>query len=126
MKRSRFFCENCGSEVRPDSKVCPSCGRFFSAVRCPNCDYTGDGKEFLHGCPNCGYSGTGFHEQGARRGAVEEWYDSADIEGQPASGALGGSKWTSPKGPPGWVYWLALGIVSITFLIMVIIYVRIS
>lgn len=127
MARSRFFCENCGTEVRPDAKVCSNCGRFFSAVRCPNCGYTGDGKEFTHGCPNCGYSGSGFRERGTGRRGGEEWYDTADIMGGRGSKKTGRSRGRpSSKAPPDWVYWLALAIVTITFFIMVIIYVRIS
>jgi hypothetical protein len=57
VKRSRFFCENCHKEVRPNAKVCPHCGRFFTAVRCPMCSYVGSARDFTHGCPNCGYAG---------------------------------------------------------------------
>jgi hypothetical protein len=130
MGRSRFFCENCGAEVRPDAKVCPKCGRFFSAVRCPNCGYTGEGREFLHGCPSCGYSGSGFRERSGRgKPAGEQWYDAADLEsgidGDEAAGRKG-SRGRKREGPPGWVYWLALGLLTLAFLILVIIYVRLS
>lgn len=50
-----FHCDNCGESVSPDEERCPRCGRFFRAVRCPVCTYTGKGGEFLHGCPVCGY-----------------------------------------------------------------------
>lgn len=50
-----FHCENCGEAVSPDEERCPGCGRFFRAVRCPVCAYTGKGAEFLKGCPVCGY-----------------------------------------------------------------------
>jgi hypothetical protein len=129
MNRSRFFCENCGTEVRPHAKVCPKCGRFFSAVRCPQCDYTGEGKEFLHGCPNCGYSGGGIRAAG-RGTAREEWYDAAELETgedeSPLSRTARGRVGRQRNPPPGWVYWLALGLVTLVFVIMVIIYVRIS
>ncbi|MFP4644862.1 MAG: hypothetical protein ACLFM0_10945 [Spirochaetales bacterium] len=55
--RARFFCENCHTEVRAKDKVCPSCGRFFGAVRCPRCSFTGEAKLFREGCPSCGYLG---------------------------------------------------------------------
>ncbi len=55
-KKAKYFCENCGSEVPAKAKFCPKCGKFFSSVRCPECSYTGDTKEFIHGCPNCGYA----------------------------------------------------------------------
>ena len=55
-KKPRFFCDNCGSEVGRDQKNCPNCGRFFAAVRCPSCGYTGSDEMFQGGCPMCGYS----------------------------------------------------------------------
>ncbi|MDR2900921.1 MAG: zinc ribbon domain-containing protein [Treponema sp.] len=51
-----FYCEHCGAEVRRNAESCPSCGRRFSSVRCPKCDFTSDESSFSNGCPNCGYS----------------------------------------------------------------------
>jgi predicted nucleic acid-binding Zn-ribbon protein len=98
-------------------------------VRCPQCGYTGEGKEFLHGCPSCGYSGTGFRGEGGRRRAREEWYDADDLsqmETEPRSRRSRREARERGEGPPGWVWWLAIGLLSLTFLIMVIIYVRLS
>lgn len=53
---AKFFCENCGSEVPQNAKVCRHCGRFFSSVRCPVCGTTGTNKKFENGCPTCGYA----------------------------------------------------------------------
>ncbi len=39
-----------------DARSCPECGRFFSAVRCPRCGYSGSAAKFAAGCPVCGYS----------------------------------------------------------------------
>jgi len=50
-----FYCENCHQEVSANDKVCPSCGRFFTDVRCPRCNHSGDVDEFSLGCPKCGY-----------------------------------------------------------------------
>jgi uncharacterized membrane protein YvbJ len=50
-----FHCDYCGEAVSPDEDRCPNCGRFFRAVKCPVCLYTGKGAEFLKGCPSCGY-----------------------------------------------------------------------
>ena len=36
-KQAKFFCENCGEEVAQNARFCNKCGRFFSAVRCPQC-----------------------------------------------------------------------------------------
>ena len=55
-KKPRFFCDNCGTEVDRDVKACPKCGRFFAAVRCPSCGYSGADEMFQGGCPMCGYS----------------------------------------------------------------------
>jgi hypothetical protein len=53
--KARYFCENCGAEVRPGASSCPSCGRMFTAVRCPECGFEGRASEFAGGCPSCGF-----------------------------------------------------------------------
>jgi uncharacterized membrane protein YvbJ len=53
--KARYFCENCGAEVRPGASSCPSCGRVFTAVRCPECGFEGRASEFAKGCPSCGF-----------------------------------------------------------------------
>ena len=50
-----FHCDFCGEEVSPEEEQCPNCGRYFRAVKCPVCEYTGKGADFLKGCPSCGY-----------------------------------------------------------------------
>lgn len=52
----KFFCENCGKEVRKNASFCPHCGKFFASVRCPVCNYTGIASRFGNGCPRCGYA----------------------------------------------------------------------
>ena len=52
-KKAKYFCEGCGAEVASNAKFCPKCGKFFAAVRCPNCGHIGTVKDFLHGCPSC-------------------------------------------------------------------------
>ncbi len=52
---TRFYCENCGSDVPFNAEVCPSCGKIFSAVKCPVCLFEGKPGVFLQGCPKCGY-----------------------------------------------------------------------
>ena len=56
MTRARYFCEHCGAEVLRDAKYCGKCGRFFSAVRCPRCQFSGSPSAFRDGCPVCGFS----------------------------------------------------------------------
>ena len=55
-KEAKFFCESCGSEVPRNSKVCPTCGKFFASVRCPQCGRIGSNEDFKNGCPTCGYA----------------------------------------------------------------------
>ncbi len=55
-REAKFFCESCGSEVPRQSKFCPTCGKFFMSVRCPNCGKIGTNDDFKNGCPDCGYA----------------------------------------------------------------------
>ncbi len=55
-QRPKFFCENCGTEVRQQDRVCKHCGKFFASVKCPSCGFSGDSKIFRDGCPACGYA----------------------------------------------------------------------
>jgi predicted RNA-binding Zn-ribbon protein involved in translation (DUF1610 family) len=64
---AKYFCENCGYEVKANARFCPNCGKFFSSVRCPKCGTLGTVKDFKDGCPNCHYSMT-----------REELYGTAD------------------------------------------------
>ena len=52
----KFFCENCGKEVKRNATMCVHCGRFFASVKCPACNYTGLASRFSNGCPRCGYA----------------------------------------------------------------------
>ena len=54
--KAKFFCENCGSEVPENAKVCKTCGKFFISVRCPECGATGSHEDFKDGCPRCDYA----------------------------------------------------------------------
>jgi predicted RNA-binding Zn-ribbon protein involved in translation (DUF1610 family) len=53
--KARFFCENCGTEVSPKAERCPSCKKFFTAVKCPKCGFEGNAESFIKGCPMCGF-----------------------------------------------------------------------
>lgn len=74
-KKAKYFCEGCGSEVAPNAKFCPKCGKFFAAVRCPECGHVGTVKDFIHGCPSCHYA-----------------MSQEEIYGTPDSGTLDGRK----------------------------------
>ncbi|HUX11565.1 MAG TPA: zinc ribbon domain-containing protein [Spirochaetia bacterium] len=120
MKRARFFCENCRNEVRWDAKVCPHCGRFFSSVKCPSCEFVGESRLFVFGCPNCGYAGGEAFI--SREAAIAP---GPDVETYPletfdAAATRGGTR------IPPWVYPLAIGILLTTFTVLVIVYLTMS
>lgn len=58
IKKPRFFCQFCDSEVEQFSRQCKNCGRFFTSVNCANCGFVGESNLFSAGCPICGYAGT--------------------------------------------------------------------
>lgn len=53
--RTRFFCEGCNHEVPFNAEICPHCRKTFSAVKCPNCGFSGKANLFGSGCPHCGH-----------------------------------------------------------------------
>jgi len=106
VKRSRFFCENCHQEVRPTAKVCPHCGRFFEAVRCPACSYVGEADDFIHGCPNCGYAGGD--------PSRDEGFEQIDYAVAPRP--------RTRTGTPSWVWPLAIGTLLVLFAALVVVY----
>lgn len=122
MKRGKFFCENCGTEVRPNAKVCPHCGRFFRAVRCPVCSFTGESMLFLQGCPNCGYAGGA--GRGKTAGSGFEVYSPEELEGigQENKGRTRYGPPSPTGSPPPWLYWLIFGILLAAFGVLVLIY----
>ena len=57
MKTAQFYCEQCKKPVSQDTKRCPFCGIYFSAIKCPECSFAGEPALFSDGCPLCGYTG---------------------------------------------------------------------
>ena len=55
MNEPHFYCENCGNSVALKADNCPTCGRRFDAVKCPECGFSGKAALFSDGCPTCGY-----------------------------------------------------------------------
>ena len=53
--RAQFYCDSCDARVPFNAGKCPNCGKFFAAVKCPQCSYEGKPAEFSKGCPVCGY-----------------------------------------------------------------------
>jgi predicted RNA-binding Zn-ribbon protein involved in translation (DUF1610 family) len=125
-KEAKFFCESCGSEVPRNSKTCPTCGKFFASVRCPQCGRIGSNEDFKNGCPTCGYavnpddgfghgSSGGFLGNGAGRGKNGRYGSRALLGlGRNKSGRVSGGYVESSL--PWWVY-----LVSILILIVLVI-----
>jgi hypothetical protein len=123
VSRAKFFCENCKHEVKPNSKVCPHCGRFFTAVKCPACGFTGENKLFTLGCPNCGYSGSSGvtsipSSAGSSAPAEGESYDAGEIEGRKRPTY----KPTERRDTPAWVFPLAILMLVGAFAVLVVVY----
>ena len=122
-KEAKFFCESCGSEVPRNSRTCPTCGKFFASVRCPQCGRIGSNEDFKNGCPTCGYavnpddgfghaSSSGFMSSAAGRGTKNR-YGSRSLLG------LGKNKAGRKSGDyvesslPWWVYFVSIVILII-------------
>ncbi len=124
-KEAKFFCESCGSEVPRNSKTCPTCGKFFASVRCPQCGRIGSNEEFTNGCPTCGYAvnpDDGFGHGSYRPGLGNNKVSSKNRYGSRSLLGLGRNKSRSGAGRyvesslPWWVY-----LVSILILIVLVI-----
>ncbi|MCL1818242.1 MAG: hypothetical protein FWG35_04870 [Spirochaetaceae bacterium] len=70
-----FYCENCGKEVSANDKVCPGCAKFFTDVRCPRCNHSGDVDEFSIGCPKCGYLNPAWISGGAASASAAAFFE---------------------------------------------------
>ncbi len=115
MKRSRYYCENCGKEVKANAKVCPSCGRFFSAVRCPKCSFTGEARLFAFGCPSCGYAG-GAGTPG--EGDSGTWEIVGDVDERPQRTRRSYER----REIPDWAWYFAAGLLAVIFAVLVVVY----
>lgn len=100
---TKFFCENCGNEVKRNTKICPHCGRFFASVKCPSCYYIGNTDEFINGCPSCGYAVNSNAEKNTK-----EYRDQKIKE---TSVKYKENRYDDPL--PWWVYSLVFGIAAI-------------
>lgn len=120
-KEAKFFCESCGSEVPRNSKVCPTCGKFFASVRCPQCGRIGSNEDFKNGCPTCGYAvnpdsdfsrgnyGIGAFANGNRNG--NQGYGVKGLLGLGRKNAASGSGYVESS-LPWWVYIISLVILA--------------
>ena len=113
----KFFCEFCGSLVRPSDKICPHCGCFVSQVRCPACQFQGEATLFYQGCPVCGFAAGKAGEQAA---AASGGQRPAAKSGGPKPGyeiayVLDDKPARSKSTIPAWVF----ALVVIEFLVVV-------
>lgn len=122
-KEAKFFCESCGSEVPRNSKVCPTCGKFFASVRCPQCGRIGSNEDFKNGCPTCGYAvnpDDGFRRGnygipaglgGGRKGSLGRGFGTRGLLGLSRRSGNSGSGYVE-SGLPVWVYIVSLLILA--------------
>ena len=114
MQQRRFFCENCGEEVKPSAKVCPKCGAFFTNVRCPRCNFTGKAHEFSRGCPVCGYLGSIQSERRQGSGTTRA-----------AAGVTRGTFRPGKKRErPWWLFPMIMVALVLSFVILSLVYLR--
>ena len=121
-KEAKFFCESCGSEVPRNSKVCPTCGKFFASVRCPQCGRIGSNEDFKNGCPTCGYAvnpdsdfahgSYGFAGMAGGKKKGRNRYGARGMLGLGRSSVAAGSGYVE-SGLPVWVYIVCLVILAV-------------
>lgn len=126
-KQAKFFCENCGEEVAQNARFCNKCGRFFSAVRCPQCGKVGSSHSFVNGCPSCGYA-----EKNSKSKSTNQNKDS-QFEAKnkkshfymhkPKYASTSTSSSTKKKGAgsslPVWIYILTLGVLAVMIVLLI-------
>ena len=103
-KEAKFFCESCGSEVPRKSRFCPTCGKFFASVRCPQCGKTGAPEDFKNGCPSCGYAVNGY----GLNSSSNLKKDMAIFTGSGKKKAAG-----IESGPPVWTYIVSIFVLAV-------------
>lgn len=114
----RFYCENCGEEVREREDLCPHCGAIFLAIKCPRCGYRGKQHQFLKGCPSCGFLGDVRPKVTTTAGTPSDdaALDSQDGGRAHRHGGLARAREARATRPmPEWVFWLALGSLTTAF-----------
>ncbi|MCQ2600115.1 MAG: zinc ribbon domain-containing protein [Treponema sp.] len=123
-KQAKFFCENCGEEVAQNARFCNKCGRFFSAVRCPQCGKVGSSHAFVNGCPSCGYA-----EKGSKSKSTKQNKDPQfEAKNNKSHFYMHKPKYASPSSStnkksagsslPVWIYILTLGVLAVMIVIL--------
>lgn len=117
MLQPKFYCENCKKEVSAKDKICPRCGKFFSDVRCPKCNFTGKSELFFAGCPQCGYLNPALREVPAGAAGDIEILDPKAFE-------VGRSASEKGKTLPPWFFFAVT--LGLAFLLAVFVYLYIT
>ena len=121
---TRFYCENCGSDVPFNAEICPSCGKVFSAVKCPVCLFEGKPGVFLEGCPKCGYMSPqmdGLSSQSGRHSDARSYRHSDAASGNKKGyRARKKSNREKPRLLPRWVYSGGIMLLLVILLILLV------
>ena len=128
-KQAKFFCENCGEEVAQNARFCKKCGRFFSAVRCPQCGKVGSAHAFVNGCPACGYADKKTKSAKGSSGSDSSRFTPADNKGHffvrhpfVRSASSAPRRERSSSSLPVWIY----GVTFLLLVVMIILFMRCS
>lgn len=114
---TRFYCENCGRRVSESDEVCPHCGAFFTAIKCPHCGYRGKTHEFGNGCPKCGYLAN-------RPPAASRPSSSPDRHSRRTNrfDFWGKATGSNKKSRPEWLFFLVVAVMLVAFTVLSILY----
>lgn len=123
-KQAKFFCENCGEEVAQNARFCNKCGRFFSAVRCPQCGKVGSSHAFVNGCPSCGYAEKGSKDKNKKSHADNDSQFEARNQKnhfymhKPKYSSVPSKKKSGSNSLPVWIYILTLGVLAVMIVLV--------
>lgn len=122
-KQAKFFCENCGEEVAQNARFCNKCGRFFSAVRCPQCGKVGSSHAFVNGCPACGYAEKG-KDKKSKSSSKDSQFEARNQKShfymhKPKYSSSSASKNKAGNNSlPVWIYILTLGVLAVMIVLV--------
>ena len=118
MKAPSFYCENCGNPVSLKADNCPSCGRSFESVKCPECSFAGKADLFVDGCPSCGYLSTAASSAISGNLGIME----VDLADTGAARSMGSADRATRRKPlPAWAYAIiTVGLIGFLIFLLVV------